>query len=79
MTEIKKYGTTKDELNADEVLRCRQIVKTIIHFGVSERQKLKLISLLALELENNDHMRDITMTIQRCEEGVAASTLITDV
>lgn len=76
----KRYGTTEDELDVSDGLKCRQIVKTITEFGVTENQKLKIIFLLALELENRDHLQEITTLVKRCESGEQRkSTLITDV
>lgn len=79
MDGIKRYGSTDEEQNAEGVLRCRQIVCTINQFGVTEQQRLKIIYLLALELENRDHLQEITTLIKRLEAGEKRSTLITDV
>lgn len=77
---IKRYGTTEEESDASDSLRCRQIVKAISDFGINEQQRLKVIYLLALELENRDHLQEITALIKRCESGEhRKSTLITDV
>lgn len=65
----KKYGTSKDESRADDMHRCRQIVRTVMDFGINETQKLRLISLLALELENRDHLQQISSLIKRLEQG----------
>jgi hypothetical protein len=77
---VKRYGSTEEEANATDSLKCRQIVKAITDFGINEQQKLKVIYLLALELENRDHLQDITALVKRCESGEhKKSTLITDV
>ena len=79
MADIRKYGTTQVEESNADLLRCQQIVRTIVQFGVNESQKLKIIKLLAQELESNDSMRDIVALIKRLEQGETGSTLITDV
>lgn len=80
MTKITHYGTNQQESDASEILKCRQIVRTIIEFGVTEQQKLKLIYLLALELENRDHLQEISGLIKQIEEGeFRKSTLITEI
>lgn len=43
-----------DKKWAKEVLTCRQIVSEISRFGVNDNQRLKIIELLALELEDRD-------------------------
>jgi hypothetical protein len=79
MVEIKHYGVTSEELDAESVLECRQIVKTINQYGVSDKQKLKIIYLLSLELENRDHLQELSSLIKRLEAGERRSTLITEV
>ena len=44
----------EDKKWAKEVLACRQIVSEINRFGVNVNQKLKIIELLALELEDRE-------------------------
>lgn len=76
---VKKYGSTSIEKNAQDTLRCRQIVKEITTFGVTQAQIIKIMSLLALELENRDHLQQISSLLKRLEEGDdKKSTLITE-
>ena len=56
---MKKIGKTKEEVNAEKTIQCRQIVQEILNFGVSEFQKVKIIQLLSLELENRDFMNEV--------------------
>lgn len=79
MGDIKHYGVTPDDSDSEDSLKCRKIVRTITQFGVSERQKLKIIYLLALELEDRDSLQEITAVIKRIESGEQKSTLITQV
>mgnify|MGYP000014668530 CR=1 FL=1 len=53
MNDIKK----KKELKEQAI--CRDILKEILNFGVSEHQKKFLISLLALELEDTNTMKRV--------------------
>lgn len=79
MSDVKHYGKTAVEQRADDSLKCRQITRTIIDFGVSEAEKLKIIYLLSLELENRDQMLEISAAVKRLEEGQRRSTLITEI
>lgn len=79
MSGIKRYGDTPEELDADSIFKCRKIVRTIVEFGVTEQQKLKLIQLLALELEDRDQLQQISDLIDRLAAGEKRSTLVTDV
>lgn len=51
------------ELPKEKRQECRDILLEIRNFGVSQRQILFLIQLLAMELENGDLMRSITKLI----------------
>ena len=52
-----------------EQATCREILKEILNFGVSEHQKTFLIRLLALELEDINLMKRITNSIEGKEES----------
>lgn len=60
MTDVTKYGELGSEKHAEENKLCRQIVREISTLEVSQRQRTLVIYLLALELENIEHMRAIT-------------------
>ena len=62
---MKKIGQTETELEADKMLECRNIVKNIVNFGVSEKQKIQLIKLISLELESRDSMKLILETVKK--------------
>ena len=47
-----------------EKQECREIVKKIMDFGVSQRQIVETINLLSLELENREQMNSIREAIK---------------
>lgn len=47
-----------------QVKICREINQKINEFGVSDYQRLKLIELLALELENRDAMLSVLEVVK---------------
>ena len=51
--------------NVLESARAREIVQVILDFGVSELQKMKIIKLLALELEDLKMMQNISSLIDQ--------------
>jgi hypothetical protein len=55
-----RYGQMRSEQTAEENKICRQIVKEINNFGITQRQTLMVIYLLATELENVEQMRALT-------------------
>jgi len=60
---MKKYGKTEKDLLVEKSIECRNIVKEIIRYGVSESQKKKIIYLLSLELEDTEIMKEITSLV----------------
>jgi hypothetical protein len=62
MTQL--YGQAQSEKRAAENLVCRQIVREINNFGITQRQTLMVMYLLASELENGEQMRAITKLVR---------------
>ena len=49
--------------NVENSIKCREIVQTILDYGVSQKDLYQLIYLLSLELENVEHMKKISQFI----------------
>ncbi len=64
------------ELSIDKRQACRDILLEIRDFGVSQRQILYLIQLLALELESRETMLALTKAVGENRENVPESKLI---
>ena len=62
---MSKIGKTEVEIDASQMLECRQIVKNIVNFGVTEKQKIQLIYLLSLELESRDALEMLVKTVEK--------------
>jgi len=67
---MKKYGKSEEDAHVEKMIQCREIVKEIINFGVSENQKLQIIYLLSLELESRDKMVGITELVRTQKTGL---------
>jgi len=61
---MKKYGKTLEEVDAEKMIQCRNIVLEILNFGVTEFQKRQIIKLLACELEDVNIMKNIVNVIK---------------
>ena len=59
---IQKISTDKS--------KAREIVNEILNFGVNEQQKLHIMFLLALNLESNEKMREISDFMKKFQERV---------
>lgn len=69
MTDLK-FGELDSEKVAKEKLVCRQILHEINNFGINERQRLFLIYLLSLEIENTLACSDLTTVAKTlCSEA----------
>lgn len=64
MSDAKMYGQLKSEKLAEENQICRQMARNISLFGINERQRLLLIYLLAMEVENPEQMQAITTFVK---------------
>ena len=62
---MKKYGESSTESSLKKRQQCRDIVKTIIEFGVNEDQKIRIIKLLSMETENREFMKKIFEICQK--------------
>jgi len=65
---MEKIGKTKEEIDANLIFECRQIVKNLLNFGITEQQKIKIIYLLSLELESRDAMNIIIEAVKKIEK-----------
>lgn len=64
------------ELPKEKRQECRDILMEIRNFGVSQRQILYLIRLLAMELENGDAMRAIVAAVGSQQKNVSVKPKI---
>ena len=59
----KQFGTSKEEKLIKDKAKAREIVQTVLDYGVNQTQITQMIYLLSMELENNDLMKQITNLI----------------
>lgn len=64
----EKLRKSETEEFVEDNLVCRQIVKEIMALPVSQRQIYFIMNLLSLELENVDHMRELTAALREMRE-----------
>lgn len=61
---MQTFGQLSSEKLAKENEECRRIVKEVLNVGLTQRQQIFLIYLLSLELENIQHVKDLTDLIK---------------
>jgi hypothetical protein len=69
--ENNKYGKLDSELLMEEMLFCRKIIQEIGNSGVNERQRINLIKLLCLELEDNNLSKKIYELITNHKDNLS--------
>ena len=65
---MSKIGKTELEIDAVQLTECRQIVRNIVNFGVTEKQKIQLVYLLSLELESRDALEMLVETVEKIKK-----------
>lgn len=58
------FGVTQGDEHAKSMLLCRQIAKTIVDYGVSDRDIMTIIRLLTYELEDHDTCRELVCVLK---------------
>ena len=60
---VKQFGTSNEEQLIKDKIQAREIVQTVLEYGVNQSQIEQMIYLLSMELENVDLMKQLTQTI----------------
>lgn len=71
----KQFGTSSEEELIQDKIKAREIVQTVIDYGVNQKQLEQMIYLLAMELENVSLMKDLTQTITQSREGTKSNII----
>ena len=71
----KQFGTSKEEQQIQDKIKAREIVQTVIQYGVNQMQLEQMIYLLAMELENVNLMKDLTKSITQSREGTKSNII----
>ncbi len=66
-----------EEEDAANYYMAREITQEILNFGVNQTTLLKVIELLALEVENRQHMLAIINSVKQKPELTNSSSIIT--
>ena len=71
----KQFGTSNEEQKIKDKIKSREIVQTILEYGVNQSQLEQMIFLLSMELENVSLMKDLTKTITQSREGTKSNII----
>lgn len=73
--KTKNFGTSQEEENLQDKIRAREIVQSVIEYGVNQQQIIQIINLFAMELEDVNLMKEITGTITQSREGTKSNII----
>jgi len=69
-----KIGNSDTDKTIKELQESREIIRTIMEFGINQQQILRIIYLLSLELENNEAMLEISSATKNYVENMSENT-----
>lgn len=72
---VKQFGTSNEEQLIKDKIKSREIVQTVLQYGVNQAQIEQMIYLLSMELENVDLMKKLTQTITQSREGTKSNII----
>ena len=73
--KTKNFGTSEIENNLEDKIKAREIVQSVLDYGVNQKQILQIINLFAMELEDTNLMKQITGTITQSREGTKSNII----
>lgn len=73
--KTKQFGTSEVEAGIKDKIKAREIVQSVLDYGVNQKQILQIINLFAMELEDNNLMKQITGIITQSREGTKSNII----
>ena len=71
----KQYGKSEEERKIEDNIKAREIIQTVLEYGVNQAQIEQMIYILALNLENVNLMKELTQTITQSREGTKSNII----
>ncbi len=71
----KQFGTSNEEQSIKDKVKAREIVQTVLDYGINQTQLEQMIFLFAMELDNVDLMKDLTKIINQSREGTKSNII----
>ena len=71
----KHFGTSDAEDEIKDKIKAREIVQSVLEYGVNQKQILQIIYLFSMELEDTNLMKQITGNITQSREGTKSNII----
>ncbi len=63
--KVKQFGSSTEEDIIQDNIKAREIVQSVLQYGVNQKQIKQIIYLFAMEIEEHDLLRSITGIITK--------------
>jgi len=73
--KTKSFGTSIEEEKIEDKIKAREIVQSVLQYGVNQQQIEQIIYLFSMELENVNLMKDLTNTINQSRKGTKSNII----
>ena len=73
--KTKQFGTSSEETIIEDKIKAREIVQSVLQYGVNQNQIEQIIYLFSMELENVELMKQISTVINQSREGTQSSII----
>ena len=71
----KQFGISEVENDLQDKIKAREIVQSVLDYGVNQKQILQIINLFSMELEDTNLMKQITGIITQSREGTKSNII----
>ena len=72
---IKQFGTSEEEESIKDKIKAREIVQTVLQYGINQQQLVQMIYLFSLEVEDIQLMKNLTSLINQSREGTKSNII----
>ena len=69
------FGSSTVEDEIKDKIKAREIVQSVLDYGVNQKQIIQIINLFAMELENVSLMKELTKVITQSREGTKSNII----
>ena len=71
----KQFGKSSEEILIEDNIKAREIVQSVLQYGVNQKQIEQIIYLFSMELENVELMKQLSTTINQSREETQSSII----
>lgn len=73
--KAKQFGKSSEEILIEDKIKAREIVQSVLQYGVNQKQIEQIIYLFSMELENVELMKQLSTVINQSREGTQSSII----